>query len=440
MLGHLAACQLLMILTRSSFDEAWGSYAWMGFAVVLAVIVESAGRPEEWRWTPGRGAARFRWLVSRRQWLWITVILALLLAFSRDQRISRMVLLIFEVTAFPVLYVLNRWGYPAFLKFLVGRSPHWRLRVALVGPDPWLGEVRKIIELNSTALVVERTYPVTGETEFNKISKWLRECGEIDLLVMPLRGLPDHWVGEMVALGDRYGFRCWLPLDLPMSQERSFELQRIGGLNMLTPPDHPLGNTFNRMLKRVFDIMVAVPLTLGVLLPLMALVKVLHLLFSPGPLFFRQERMGENGVSFMVIKFRTMHVSNDDEARQASPTDSRVFKGGRLLRKLSLDEFPQFLNVIRGQMSVVGPRPHMEDHERLFEKHYMRYGIRRWVKPGVTGLAQTCGFRGEVVTARDARGRARYDVLYITNWCIGLDFKIVARTAWQVIKPRGNAY
>jgi lipopolysaccharide/colanic/teichoic acid biosynthesis glycosyltransferase len=150
--------------------------------------------------------------------------------------------------------------------------------------------------------------------------------------------------------------------------------------------------------------------------------------------------MGENGKSFEVVKFRTMNVNNDNEARQATKADPRIFKGGAMLRKLSLDEFPQFLNVFRGEMSVVGPRPHLACHEREFEQFYERYGMRRLVKPGLTGLAQIRGYRGEVRNSRDVRGRARCDLVYLWGWCMALDMRIIFLTAWQVVRPHHNAY
>jgi lipopolysaccharide/colanic/teichoic acid biosynthesis glycosyltransferase len=192
--------------------------------------------------------------------------------------------------------------------------------------------------------------------------------------------------------------------------------------------------------KRVFDIVVSLAVITTVLLPLMVVVACIHRRYARGPLFFRQDRLGENGKVFEVIKFRTMKVNNDCEDRQASSADPRIFRGGGRLRKLSIDEFPQFLNVLRGDMSVVGPRPHLEIHERRFEQFYERYGMRRFVKPGVTGLAQIRGYRGEVKNPKDIRGRGRYDLIYVRNWSLALDFKIVLLTAMQVVRPHDNAY
>lgn len=257
---------------------------------------------------------------------------------------------------------------------------------------------------------------------------------------MPARLMPDAWVTRLLALGERRGFRCWIPLEFSRQYGWQFNLQNIGGLNVLTPPSNPLGDIFNRMMKRAFDVCLALAVISTVLLPLMILVWCIHRLYAPGPLFFHQDRLGENGKVFKVIKFRTMHLHDECEGRQASDSDLRIFKLGKLLRKLSVDEFPQFLNVLWGDMSVVGPRPHLEIHERRFEVFYERYGMRRFVKPGVTGLAQIRGYRGEVKTSRDVRGRGRYDLIYVRNWSLSLDIKIVLKTGIQVIRPHNNAY
>jgi lipopolysaccharide/colanic/teichoic acid biosynthesis glycosyltransferase len=192
--------------------------------------------------------------------------------------------------------------------------------------------------------------------------------------------------------------------------------------------------------KRIFDMVFSAVVVATILPSLCVVVWLLHRRQSPGPLFFKQERVGKNGVPFQVYKFRTLHVHNDDEAKQVTKDDSRVFKGGQLLRKLSIDEMPQFLNVLLGDMSVVGPRPHMEQHDCEFREIFERYGVRRYVKPGVTGLAQVKGFRGEINRPQDLRHRARLDNFYVTHWCLYMDLKIIAATGWTVIKPPKTAY
>ncbi|MCB1090673.1 MAG: sugar transferase, partial [Verrucomicrobiae bacterium] len=159
---------------------------------------------------------------------------------------------------------------------------------------------------------------------------------------------------------------------------------------------------------------------------------------SPGPLFYRQKRTGRNGEIFEVYKFRTMHV-NDTPGAQAKVGDPRIFPGGRFLRKSSLDEIPQFINVLLGEMSVVGPRPHFVDHDSQFAEIVHDYSVRHFAKPGVTGLAQVKGCRGETDTHLKVRQRVRLDHFYLRNWSLLMDVCIVCDTAIQVIFPPKSA-
>ncbi|MEP2774908.1 MAG: sugar transferase [Luteolibacter sp.] len=439
MAGYCLVCYGAMYLLRDEMNPAHLSYIRFALIALGALIAEGGTRPDEWRATPGRGISRFRRYVTQRQWFFMFAGQSLIVVISRDLELSRAFFILFTTTSLPLLYAANRWGYPALVSFLTRLRPHWKLRTALVGPDAWLPKVRENVESIGEFLEPSGEFRTADETTFEEVEAWIESRG-LDLLVIPARLMPDEWVVRLITLGERRGFRCWLPLELSRCYGWRFSLQTVGGLDVLTPPSHPLGNTFNRMLKRCFDVTFSLVVISTVLLPLMAVVALLHRRYSPGPLFFRQNRFGENGSVFEVVKFRTMHMNNDNEGRQASKSDPRIFKGGDLLRKLSIDEFPQFINVLNGEMSVVGPRPHLEVHEREFEKHYERYGMRRFVKPGVTGLAQVRGYRGEIRRPGDVRGRGRYDLMYVRNWCVSLDFSIIFQTALQVVRPHRNAY
>ena len=203
----------------------------------------------------------------------------------------------------------------------------------------------------------------------------------------------------------------------------------------------PLENPLNRVLKRLLDIAVALPVVLFVLPPLTAVVWFMQRRQSPGPIFYRQLRSGLNRQRFSILKFRTMRVDDGgSRAQQASVRDVRVFPFGRFLRRSSLDEIPQFLNVIMGSMSVSGPRPHLLEHDEQFKLLEHAYFKRHFVKPGITGLAQSKGFRGEMVASSDLANRVRYDELYVTHWSFGLDLRILFQTARQVVSPPNSAY
>jgi lipopolysaccharide/colanic/teichoic acid biosynthesis glycosyltransferase len=166
----------------------------------------------------------------------------------------------------------------------------------------------------------------------------------------------------------------------------------------------------------------------------------LQRLQSPGPLFYAQERAGFQNNNFRIIKFRTMHVNNPDATRQATRQDDRVFPAGKWLRKYSMDELPQFWNVLSGQMSVVGPRPHLHEHNERFSRVLQSYHIRTLVKPGITGLAQVRGLRGEAQDEAALVERIEADIYYLENWSFTGDLLIMLRTAWQLCHPPKTAY
>jgi exopolysaccharide biosynthesis polyprenyl glycosylphosphotransferase len=213
-----------------------------------------------------------------------------------------------------------------------------------------------------------------------------------------------------------------------------------GDAHFITFADEPLQNPLNRMVKRCVDIALSLFVILFLLPPLILLVWLAQRRQSPGPLFYRQTRHGLDRKTFPIFKFRTMDCSAGAESIQATVADPRVYPFGRLLRRMSLDEFPQFINVLRGEMSVIGPRPHLKVHDELFEQEINAYRIRHFVKPGITGYAQIRGFRGEVTSPEDIHNRVRHDIYYISNWSLKLDFYIACKTCVALLRPPGSAF
>lgn len=192
--------------------------------------------------------------------------------------------------------------------------------------------------------------------------------------------------------------------------------------------------------KRAFDFVFALLVVLFVLIWLVPLIACLIKLESKGPILFRQLRTGKDNKPFYCFKFRSMLVNNDANTRQASLGDSRITKVGAFLRKTSLDELPQFLNVLRGEMSVVGPRPHMLKHTEDYSKVINNFMDRHLVMPGITGLAQVSGHRGETKEVEDMVKRFNADIHYLRNWSFRLDLKIVLRTATQVFGDNKHVF
>jgi putative colanic acid biosynthesis UDP-glucose lipid carrier transferase len=212
----------------------------------------------------------------------------------------------------------------------------------------------------------------------------------------------------------------------------------IGDLPLVAVCETPFTG-FNRVVKRVSDFLLAA-FILALISPLMLLVAIGVKTSSPGPVLFRQRRYGLDGRKILVYKFRTMTVAEDgDIVRQATQNDARVTRFGAFLRRTSLDELPQFINVLQGRMSVVGPRPHAVAHNELYRRLIRGYMIRHKVRPGITGLAQVNGFRGETETVEKMKGRIEQDLAYLRNWSLLLDLQIVLKTVVVVLRKQ-NAY
>jgi putative colanic acid biosynthesis UDP-glucose lipid carrier transferase len=212
----------------------------------------------------------------------------------------------------------------------------------------------------------------------------------------------------------------------------------IGDLPVVAVCETPFYG-FNGVLKRISDVVLA-SLILVCIAPMLAAIALGVKLSSPGPVLFKQRRYGLDGRQIVVYKFRSMTVLDDgDVVRQATKNDSRVTRFGAFLRKTSLDELPQFINVLQGRMSVVGPRPHAVAHNEMYRKLIRGYMIRHKVRPGITGLAQVNGYRGETETVDKMKARIEYDLMYLRNWSLLLDLQVILKTFLVVLKKQ-NAY
>ncbi len=221
---------------------------------------------------------------------------------------------------------------------------------------------------------------------------------------------------------------------------RNLKSTQIANLLVLSVREEPLQDVQNIIVKRIFDIVVS-SLFLILIYPFVfVIVGTLIKLSSKGPIYFIQKRTGMNGKIFNCIKFRSMVQNEQCDDVCATRNDPRKTKIGAWLRKTNLDELPQFINVLRGEMSVVGPRPHMLKHTDLYASMVNHYAVRLLVKPGITGMAQCKGFRGEVSKVEDIQQRVKWDVWYLENWSFFLDIKIVFLTILKMIKGDENAY
>lgn len=209
---------------------------------------------------------------------------------------------------------------------------------------------------------------------------------------------------------------------------------------VLSLRDIPLHSPINAFLKRSFDVAFSLIIIFGLLSWLIPLIAIIITLESKGPVFFRQSRNGIDNREFYCYKFRSMAPNEDADNYSATKNDMRVTKVGRFIRRTSIDELPQFYNVLFGTMSVVGPRPHMVKHTNEYSASIDKYMVRHFVKPGITGLAQVRGYRGEIENDADILNRIKFDIFYVENWSMFLDIKIMIQTVINAFKGEAKAY
>jgi putative colanic acid biosynthesis UDP-glucose lipid carrier transferase len=197
---------------------------------------------------------------------------------------------------------------------------------------------------------------------------------------------------------------------------------------------------FNKFVKRSFDVLLSLVIIVGILSWLTPLLAIIIKIETKGPVFFKQKRNGLDYKEFFCYKFRSMRPSLTAHLYQATKEDERVTRVGRIIRKTSVDELPQFINVLKGEMAVVGPRPHMVSHTHMYAERIDKFMVRHFIKPGITGLAQVSGYRGEVENDDDIINRVKYDIFYLENWSLLLDLKIVFQTVYNAIRGEEKAY
>ena len=254
---------------------------------------------------------------------------------------------------------------------------------------------------------------------------------------MPLN---EEEIKDLVDFCDKYMIRFKVVPDFRGFLFKKVNVDFYDDVPVISLREEPLRDFVNRFVKRIFDLLFSFLVILLVLSWLYPLIAILIKLSSKGPVLFKQLRSGINNEDFLCYKFRSMAITDDADSLQATLGDARITKIGTFLRKSSLDEFPQFFNVFMGDMSIVGPRPHMLLHTEEYSELINKYMVRQLVKPGITGLAQIRGYRGETKELKDMEGRVKFDVWYIENWTLSLDISIILQTIWNVFKGDEKAY
>lgn len=262
---------------------------------------------------------------------------------------------------------------------------------------------------------------------------------KIDELYCDLNSISKDCSDEIIAFAHS-NFKTIKLIPDNSALSHNMFLDYYGYIPLISIRKTPLETWFNYWVKRIFDIAFSLLITIFILSWLIPVIALLVKLDSKGPIFFKQKRHGLNNEEFECFKFRSMTVNATADIELASKNDVRITRLGKFLRKSSIDEMPQFINVLLGDMSVVGPRPHMLSVNEDYAQRFDKFMERHYIRPGVTGLAQVNGFRGEVITDKDVENRLKYDLYYIENWTLFLDIKIIVITIKNFILGDEKAY
>ena len=341
-------------------------------------------------------------------------------------------------TIFAVLLVLTRLIERRLIRYYRESGGNTRY-VVLVGSDSALVDVyRKLKDDPTLGYIILGYYGDEKWSDIDYLGSMDDFKGKLDKpeelmlgdeLYLCVSRMEKDLVTEVSNMCNRQLIRFYY---IPLSVESlglNLKSELLDDIEIFTTFDNPVRNSVNTAVKRLSDILMSV-----VFLTVTAVIFPVVCFFikrqSPGPIFFRQKRTGLDGKSFVCLKFRSMDLNVDADALQATKDDPRTYPFGRFMRRTSIDEFPQFWNVLKGDMSVVGPRPHMLRHTEIYSKLIGKYMVRHFVKPGITGWAQVTGYRGETKELWQMEGRVKRDIWYMEHWNIWLDIRII----WMTVK------
>ncbi|MDE3742227.1 exopolysaccharide biosynthesis polyprenyl glycosylphosphotransferase [Maribacter polysaccharolyticus] len=375
-----------------------------------------------------------------RQFLFFFLILYAFIGFFKQPNISRLNLGLFFITVFGSVLVLKFLMY-YFLKVFWKRAKERIRKVVVVGENEKTKQLIKMFadHPENGFQLIDQFDPKTADFSTQKCLDFIKE-NSIDEIYCSVQQLKNNEITQFVNYADNnLIYLKFIPdnreiFTKELKLEYYYEYLPILSLRKI-----PLDDPFNRFYKRLFDFMISFFVVVFILSWLFPIIGFLILLDSKGPVYFIQNRPGFHEEGFHCYKFRTMHT-NDNTEKSATRNDPRITRLGAFLRRTSIDELPQFFNVLMGDMSIVGPRPHLWRQNHEYNTTVQKYMLRHHVNPGITGLAQTKGYRGEIETEEDIINRVRYDVFYIENWSIWLDVKIMIQTGINIIKGEEKAY
>ena len=372
----------------------------------------------------------------------------LYLYFYKKTEISRL-FMGFGFVAIAGIFFINRIIYLLFFQYLMNNDSTTR-KVLIIGYNQTARKLANYLEEESMNTEIvgycdeeENIQELTNYPVVSKVSNVMKYCsvhGNITEIYSTVSPEQNNYLYQLMREADERCIRFKIIPDLKYYIKLPVHIDYFKNLPVLSVRKEPLEDAVNSIKKRIFDVCVSGIVILFILSWLMPLIGFLIWLEDRGPIFFIQPRSGKNNKHFNCLKFRSMRVNGEANSKQATRNDDRITRIGKILRCTSLDEFPQFLNVFLGDMSIIGPRPHMLKHTDEYSKMIKQFMVRQFVKPGITGWAQINGYRGEIKKIDDIKKRVEYDLWYVENWSLWLDAKILFLTFYQILKGDENAF
>ncbi|SFQ51046.1 exopolysaccharide biosynthesis polyprenyl glycosylphosphotransferase [Parafilimonas terrae] len=342
------------------------------------------------------------------------------------------------------LVALVIYAHAASITFFKQKILNGNRRIAVIGYDDKAREFAKKLKLslyhNMPGHSEHNTKNESGKGELLSEYISFARKNRIRALYVSMQHEEHVPIAALTREAEKYCIRVNFIAPDKNFETGVYHVNHLGGMPVLEQYKEPLKSFYKRLLKRTFDLLVSAIVIVFVLSWLIPLVSLLIKLDSKGPVFFAQVRSGRDNNPFTCLKFRSMHINEVSNTCQAAKEDSRITRVGRFLRKTSLDEFPQFLNVFMGDMSIAGPRPHMLYHTEQYSNAVNHYMVRLYLKPGLTGWAQVNGFRGEIKNIQFMEQRVAHDIWYMENWSLLLDIKIMILTFIAILRGDKMAY
>jgi putative colanic acid biosynthesis UDP-glucose lipid carrier transferase len=378
--------------------------------------------------------------------IWIVTILIYLFFFHQIQ-LSRFVL-VFALAGFAVGLMFNRFLYLSIRNYNKSRD-NFVNRVLILGYNDTAKKLARYFEeegLRTQILgfvddndTIDQLSPYPVLKGINNSVQLARQLNALEIY-STISPEQNNDIYDIMNKAEIECIRFKIVPNLSLFINKNVHIDYYNDMPIISLRSQALDDVGNKIKKRALDVLVSSLVIMFILSWLIPLVAILILLESKGPVFFLQLRTGKDKKNFYCIKFRSMTVNKDAELKQATRFDSRVTRMGKFLRRTSLDEFPQFINVFKGEMSLVGPRPHMVKHTIDYSKIVDDYMIRQFLKPGITGWAQINGYRGEITNPQQIQMRVNKDLWYLENWTLWLDIKILFLTVYNMFKGDKNAF